>query len=85
MIGDYLGELNNIPLLEAYVESLDFTQDAYIKALRRLLSGFRLPGEGQKVDRIMERFGEKYFRDRPNIDFNNAECIFILSYSVMML
>lgn len=27
-------------------------------ALRRLLGGFRLPGEAQKIDRIMEKFAE---------------------------
>jgi hypothetical protein len=26
--------------------------------LRRLLGGFRLPGEAQKIDRIMEKFAE---------------------------
>lgn len=28
------------------------------QALRKLLGGFRLPGEAQKIDRIMEKFAE---------------------------
>lgn len=32
---------------------------------RNFLSHFRIPGEAQKIDRIMERFAEKYFRDHP--------------------
>lgn len=49
-----------------------------------MLSGFRLPGEGQKVDRIMEKFGEKFWRDNPEL-FGSAECVYLLSYATMML
>jgi brefeldin A-inhibited guanine nucleotide-exchange protein len=52
--------------------------------LKRLLSGFRLPGEGQKVDRIMEKFGEKFCSDNHD-SFGSAECIYLLAYATMML
>ena len=32
-----------------------------------LLSFFRLPGEAQKIDRIMECFSTKYIRDNPSV------------------
>lgn len=35
-------------------------------ALRRFLQLFRLPGEAQKIDRIMEAFAAAYCRDNPN-------------------
>ena len=35
------------------------------QALRVMLEGFRLPGEAQKIDRIMEKFAERYVRENP--------------------
>lgn len=43
-----------------------------------------MPGEGQKVDRIMEKFGEKYVKDNPEA-FGSAECAYLLSYATIML
>ena len=55
-----------------------------------VLQGFRLPGEGQIVDRIMERFGEKFVSDNPNGTDGcqgemSAECVYLLSYATMMM
>jgi brefeldin A-inhibited guanine nucleotide-exchange protein len=36
---------------------------------RNFLSGFRLPGEGKQIDRIMEKFAERYFKDNPNMEY----------------
>ena len=85
-IGDYLGEDLELTkqVLYQYIDSYDFRNVAYIDSLKRLLSGFRLPGEGQKVDRIMEKFGEKYCKDNHDA-FGSAECIYLLSYATMML
>ena len=33
---------------------------AFDIAIRHFLSGFRLPGESQKIDRLMEAFAERY-------------------------
>ena len=45
----------------AYIDQLDFTEMEFIPALRRFLEGFRLPGESQKIDRLMEKFASRYF------------------------
>ncbi len=66
------------------MESYNFVNVRYVESLKRVLSGFRLPGEGQKVDRIMEKFGDKFFHDNPE-SFGSAECIYLLSYATMML
>lgn len=47
-IGEYLGEdidLNK-KVLYQYVDSFDFNGVPYVESLKRMLSGFRLPGEG---------------------------------------
>lgn len=43
----------------AYVDSFDFAGLGIVQALRMLLNKFRLPGEAQKIDRIMEKFASR--------------------------
>ncbi|KAK4380782.1 Brefeldin A-inhibited guanine nucleotide-exchange protein 5 [Sesamum angolense] len=61
MIGDYLGQNEefSIAVMHAYVESLNFSGMKFDMAFREFLKGFRLPGEAQKIDRIMEKFAER--------------------------
>lgn len=62
MIGDYLGQHEEFPLavMHAYVDSMSFSEMKFHTAIREFLRGFRLPGEAQKIDRIMEKFAERY-------------------------
>ncbi|RVX01023.1 Brefeldin A-inhibited guanine nucleotide-exchange protein 2 [Vitis vinifera] len=48
------------------------------------LKGFRLPGEAQKIDRIMEKFAERYCKCNPKA-FTSADTAYVLAYSVIML
>jgi brefeldin A-inhibited guanine nucleotide-exchange protein len=43
-----------------YVDQLDFVEKEFVSALRQFLDGFRLPGEAQKIDRLMEKFASRY-------------------------
>ncbi|KVI06313.1 SEC7-like protein [Cynara cardunculus var. scolymus] len=43
-----------------------------------------LHGEAQKIDRIMEKFAERYCKCNPN-SFTSADTTYVLSYSVIML
>lgn len=47
-IGEYLGEDIDVnkKVLYAVVDTYDFDGVPFVEALKRLLSGFRLPGEG---------------------------------------
>ena len=53
-------------------------------AIRMYLESFRLPGEAQKINRIMETFGAHYHRQCPDI-FRNADAVYVLAYSVIIL
>ena len=57
MIGEYLGQYEEFPLavMHAYVDSMKFSGLKFDAAIREFLRGFRLPGEAQKIDRIMEK------------------------------
>eukprot|EP00124_Ichthyophonus_hoferi_P006174 Ihof_evm1s1276 gene=Ihof_evmTU1s1276 len=88
MIGELLGEVNKpgIDIMYAYVESLNFKGLDFVSALRHFLSGFRLPGEAQKIDRLMEKFSEKFFQDNPAFPyFANADTAYVLAFSIIML
>eukprot|EP00429_Kryptoperidinium_foliaceum_P002733 CAMPEP_0176025860 /NCGR_PEP_ID=MMETSP0120_2-20121206/12659_1 /TAXON_ID=160619 /ORGANISM="Kryptoperidinium foliaceum, Strain CCMP 1326" /LENGTH=1800 /DNA_ID=CAMNT_0017359051 /DNA_START=49 /DNA_END=5451 /DNA_ORIENTATION=- len=85
-IGDYLGEDKpyNKAVLYGLVDGCDFRGQELDVSLRGFLSMFRLPGEAQKIDRMMEKFAEKYALDNPGV-FENADCAFVLSFSLIML
>ncbi|KAL6504030.1 Brefeldin A-inhibited guanine nucleotide-exchange protein 5 [Orobanche gracilis] len=86
MIGDYLGQHEEFPLavMHAFVDSMVFSGMKFDIAIREFLKGFRLPGEAQKIDRIMEKFAERYCADNPGL-FKNADTAYVLAYSVIML
>lgn len=48
------------------------------------LDSFRLPGEAQKINRIMESFGARYHLQCPDL-FKNPDVVYILAYSTIML
>lgn len=86
MIGDYLGENEELSLrvMHAYVDSFNFQRMEFDEAIRTLLLGFRLPGEAQKIDRIMEKFAERYCKCNPEA-FSSADTAYVLAYSVILL
>ncbi|XP_065853844.1 brefeldin A-inhibited guanine nucleotide-exchange protein 1 isoform X2 [Euphorbia lathyris] len=86
MIGDYLGERDEFCLrvMHSYVDSFNFKAMDFGEAIRFFLRGFRLPGEAQKIDRIMEKFAERYCNCNPN-SFTSADTAYVLAYSVIML
>ncbi|KAJ0681966.1 putative Sec7 domain, armadillo-like helical, sec7 domain superfamily protein [Helianthus annuus] len=86
VIGDYLGEREDFSLkvMHAYVDSFKFDGMDFGEAIRFFLRGFRLPGEAQKIDRIMEKFAERYCKCNPN-SFTSADTAYVLAYSVIML
>ncbi|KAG9290332.1 hypothetical protein G9A89_007063 [Geosiphon pyriformis] len=85
-IGEYLGEGDPdvIKVMHAFVDSMNFTGLGFVDALRTFLQTFRLPGESQKIDRIMEKFADRYCETNPDV-FANADSAYILAYSVIIL
>lgn len=85
-IGEYLGEgePENIAIMHAFVDLIDFDNMPFTAALRRFLQAFRLPGESQKIDRYMLKFAERYVAGNPK-SFANADTAYVFAYSVIML
>jgi brefeldin A-inhibited guanine nucleotide-exchange protein len=86
MIGEYLGEgePENVAIMHAFVDSMEFAKRRFVDALREFLQSFRLPGESQKIDRFMLKFAERYLAGNPN-SFANADTAYVLAYSTIML
>lgn len=61
-VGEFLGDNDrfNKEVMYAYVDQMDFQGKDFVSALRTFLEGFRLPGEAQKIDRLMEKFAARY-------------------------
>ena len=70
--------------MHAYVDAERFSGLSLDAALRRLLYNFRLPGEAQKIDRIMEKFAQKYCGDNPGL-FSTADAPYLLAFALIML
>ena len=90
VVGEFLGREPEyeqgfcIKVLHEYVDSMEFADMKFDEAIRFFLSGFRLPGEAQKIDRLMEKFAERYFLQNRN-EFASADMAFILAFSTIML
>ena len=56
----------------------------FVEAVRAYLSPFRLPGEAQTIDRIMESFAAAYCSQNPSV-FANADAAYVLAFAIIML
>ena len=98
VLGDYLGEGGDGSdkdywnlLRFHYVRATSFVVLNLEQALRLFLSncGFRLPGEAQKVDRIVSTFSQCFWEDNAadirNCPFQNQDTVFVVSFAIIML
>ncbi|KAI7754923.1 hypothetical protein M8C21_027033 [Ambrosia artemisiifolia] len=69
LVGEYLGNHDQfcVDVLQEYAKTFDFQEMNLDTALRVFLETFRLPGEAQKIQRVVEAFAERYFEQSPNI------------------
>ena len=62
-VGEYLGDLQSpfsMRVLSCFMQEFNFKGLRIDKSLRLLLCFVRVPGEAQKIERIMEEFGKRY-------------------------
>ncbi|KAI9298908.1 Sec7-domain-containing protein [Neoconidiobolus thromboides FSU 785] len=85
-IGTYLGrpEEKAIQIMHAFVDQFDFFKMSFVDALRAFVQSFRLPKETQQIDRILEKFADRYCETNPK-EFESADTAYVLAFSVMML
>ncbi|KAK4371058.1 hypothetical protein RND71_010533 [Anisodus tanguticus] len=86
LVRDFLGNHDEfcIQVLHEFAGTFDFEDMNLDIALRLFLETFRLPGESQKIARILEAFSERYYEQSPQI-LANKDTALLLSYSLIML
>uniref|UniRef100_A0A674F2G9 SEC7 domain-containing protein n=1 Tax=Salmo trutta TaxID=8032 RepID=A0A674F2G9_SALTR len=87
-VGEFIGDNERInkEVMYAYVDQMDFQGKDFVSALRLFLEGFRLPGEAQKIDRLMEKFAARYLEcNQGQTEFTSADTAYVLAYSIIML
>ncbi|KAJ1932838.1 GDP/GTP exchange factor for ARF, partial [Linderina macrospora] len=84
LLGEFLAKPSNLEVLQSYIQQFDFSGRRLDEALRSMLGTFRLPGESQQIERIMETFAAAYSAGDP-ADVANKDAGFVLSYAVIML
>lgn len=86
-IGEYFGKINDDfhrAVFSEFVKTFDFVGSTLDLALRRFLESFKLPGEAQQIDMILDAFAARYF-EHNSTAAANADTIFILAFSIIML
>ncbi|KAK4376641.1 hypothetical protein RND71_002937 [Anisodus tanguticus] len=86
LVGDFLGNHDEfcVQVLHEFAGTFDFQDMNLDTALRLFLETFRLPGESQKIARVLEAFSERYYEQSPQI-LANKDAALLLSYSIIML
>jgi len=86
-VGDYLGTDggDNKKVLESFTKQFGFKEKDYLESLREFLESFKLPGEAQKIDRLVESFGTKYHEQNPNGEVKGKDAAYILAFQTIML
>ncbi|GMH66539.1 hypothetical protein TrST_g737 [Triparma strigata] len=88
VVGEYLSKGPkekypfNTSVLYSYLTLLEYT--TFLPSLRLFLLRFRMPGEAQCIDRLMEAFSEAYF-EKGAKEFKTGDGVFVMAFSIIML
>ncbi|KAK7503484.1 hypothetical protein BaRGS_00005405, partial [Batillaria attramentaria] len=90
MIGEFLGNLQNpfnMEVLHYFCLEIDLAGLQVDVALRKYQSYFRMPGEAQKIERLMEAFADRYCVCNPDQvkNFKSSDTVFLLAFAIIML
>ncbi|KAM7357985.1 brefeldin-resistant Arf-GEF family protein schizo isoform 2-T3 [Cochliomyia hominivorax] len=90
MIGEYLGNLQNpfnMAVLNCFAMELDLSGMQVDVALRKFQAYFRMPGEAQKIERLMEVFSQRFCQCNQDIvgRLRSSDTIFVLAFAIIML
>ena len=85
-IGELLGahDAEALAVMRAYVHDFDFSNTHIDDAMRAFLGGFKLPGEAQKIDRLMEAFASRFCACNHDA-YPSADSAYILAFAIVML
>ena len=90
MIGEYLGSINNpfnMAVLTCFAQEMDFSGMHLDTALRKFQTYFRMPGEAQKIERLVEVFSGRYCQCNREmvVLLHSSDTVFILAFAIILL
>jgi len=85
VLGEFISKRSNVGLLNAWLDTFDFTNLRVDEALRQLLNSFRLPGESALIERIVSEFSAAYCDSDTPEDVVDKDALFVLVYAIIML
>jgi hypothetical protein len=83
-LGQYLGQNENIKVLDLLIADFSFEGCSVDEALRSLLTDIVLPGDMDQMDQILTAFSEAHHRANPR-DSTSADTVYALSFAVVLL
>jgi Sec7-like guanine-nucleotide exchange factor len=86
ILGEYFGKNDKkvLGVLHSFCKLLNFKNMEFDKALRTLMSKFRLPGEAQQIERVIWEFALAFYESNSDA-YDNADELFPLAYAIIML
>ena len=85
-LGEFLAKPDNARFLTAMMAGYSFKGMRVDEALRLVMESFRLPGESQQIERILEAFALAYFNGSGETEIFSAwDSVHVLAYSIIML
>ncbi|CCH44065.1 ARF guanine-nucleotide exchange factor 2 [Wickerhamomyces ciferrii] len=72
VLGEFLAKRDNVDVLKHFYSLFDFKGLRVDEALRIILKTFRLPGEAQQIERIVENFAGRYVECQNYGQFSSA-------------
>ena len=86
MVGDYLGghEEMQREVLQKVLAAVKLEGLPLDSALRKTIALIKLPGEAQKIDRIIEQFAIRWVAANPGV-IDHVDTVQILAFSLVML
>lgn len=84
-VGDYISDAQNSKVLEEFSNLIDLSGKSFVEALRFYLEQFKLPGESQQIDRIVEKFAEAYIKGNPEAAISSKDAAYKLAFQTIML
>jgi guanine nucleotide exchange protein RalF len=86
-VGDYLSDPDpeNQAVLKTFTGQIDLGGQSFTQGLRSFLKTFKLPGEAQKIDRLVDSFSEAYCQQNPAGNIANKDAGLLLAFQTIML
>uniref|UniRef100_A0A6B2G121 IQ motif and SEC7 domain-containing protein 3 (Trinotate prediction) n=1 Tax=Myxobolus squamalis TaxID=59785 RepID=A0A6B2G121_MYXSQ len=92
-IGEMLGNISNKfceQILVEFINKFEIVGVPLEDSYRKFMSCFKMPGESQKIEKIIKLFSSQYFLSNKEMDFDgyryeNEDSVMVLLYALTML